>query len=155
VSVTITVCTSIDAPVQVVWAAIERIESHTEWMQDAVRITFASEQHRGVGARFECLTRVGPLHTNDRFVVTRWEPDVSMAIAHRGAVTGDADFRLAPERTGRTRFCWEERLQFPWWLGGVVGERIGAPVLRHLWRGNLARLKAMVERTQRQAPGSS
>ena len=43
-------------------------------MHDAVRITFQSEQHGGVGAEFECLTRVGPLFTTDRFVVTRWDP---------------------------------------------------------------------------------
>ena len=144
-SVTIRVCTSIAAPPDAVWAAVEHIESHTEWMKDAVRITFASEQHRGVGARFECLTRVGPLFTTDRFVVTRWEPGRGMGIEHRGAVTGDAEFVLTPEGAQATGFCWEERLRFPWWLGSVVGERVGAPVLRRIWRGNVARLKATIE----------
>src|SRR5262245_13442214 len=145
-SVTIRVCTSIAAPRGEVWAAVEHVESHTEWMKDAVSITFDGEQRRGVGARFECLTRVGPVHTTDRFVVTRWAPGVCMGIEHQGAVTGDADFRLEPEGTEGTRFCWEERLRFPWWLGGIVGEQIGAPVLRHIWRGNVARLKQIVER---------
>jgi hypothetical protein len=145
VSITIRVCTSIAAPPDRVWAAVEHIESHTEWMKDAVSITFASEQHRGVGAEFECLTRVGPLSTTDRFVVTRWEPGECMGIEHRGAVTGDADFRLAPEGDHGTRFCWEERLRFPWWLGSVIGERIGAPILRRIWRANIARLKSQVE----------
>jgi putative ABC transport system permease protein len=58
-SVTVTVCTTIDAPPATVWAAVENIESHTDWMKDAVRITFKSEQHSGVRAEFECLTRVG------------------------------------------------------------------------------------------------
>jgi uncharacterized protein YndB with AHSA1/START domain len=144
-SVTITVCTTIDAPPATVWAAVEHIESHVEWMKDAVRITFKSSQHGGVGAEFECLTRVGPLSTTDNFVVTRWEPEALMGIEHRGAVTGDAEFRLHGDGNHRTRFCWEERLRFPWWLGGVVGERVGAPVLRHLWKGNVARLKASIE----------
>ena len=110
-----------------VWRAVEHIESHTEWMQDAVRITFKSEQHSGVGAEFECLTRVGPLFTTDRFVVTRWRPGELMGIEHRGAVTGDAEFRLGRSGAERTEFCWEERLRFPWWLGGVVGEQVGRP----------------------------
>ena len=92
--ITVRVCTEIDAPLDQVWAAVERIETHSTWMKDAVRITFESEQRSGVGAAFECLTRVGPLHTTDHFVVTRWEPPRLMGIDHRGAVTGDADFRL-------------------------------------------------------------
>ena len=73
---------------------------------------------------------IGPLFTTDRFVVTQWRPGELMGIEHHGAVKGDAEFRLAPEGADRTRFCWEERLRFPWWLGSVVGERVGGPVLR-------------------------
>jgi uncharacterized protein YndB with AHSA1/START domain len=144
-TITVTVCTTIDASPATVWAAVEDIESHTDWMKDAVRITFKSEPHRGVGAEFECLTRVGPLFTTDKFVVTRWRPGEVMGIEHRGAVTGNAEFRLEPHGDARTSFCWEERLRFPWWLGGIVGERVGGPVLRRLWSGNIARLKASIE----------
>ena len=50
-----------------------------------------------------------------------------MGIEHRGAVTGDGEFRLRPVAGGdATEFCWEERLRFPWWLGGAAGERSGA-----------------------------
>lgn len=142
--ITVRVYTTIDAPVADVWSAIERIETHTRWMQDAVRIEFDSEQREGVGTAFACLTRIGPLSTTDHFVVTGWEPPTLMAIEHRGAVKGDADFRLRDLGT-RTEFCWEERLRFPWWLAGPVGEQVGRPVLHHVWSGNVARLKAMVE----------
>jgi len=143
--ITITVCETIDATPDAVWDAIEDIESHTEWMQDAVRIWFTSEQHTGVGATFECLTRVGPLSTVDRFAVTRWEPGRVLGIEHRGAVTGTAEFRLRDTHEGSTRFCWEERLRFPWWFGGVAGEQAAQPVLRSVWRRNVARLKASIE----------
>ena len=117
-SVTIHICTTIAATPDDVWHAVERIETHTEWMLDAETITFRSEQHEGVGAEFDCLTKVGPLHTTDRFVVTRWEPGVAMGIEHRGAVTGVGEFRLRPLAGGvSTEFCWEETLAFPWWLG--------------------------------------
>jgi hypothetical protein len=146
--ITITVCETIGAPPEAVWRAVERIETHTEWMKDAVRITFTSDRHRGVGASFDCLTRVGPLFTTDRFVVTQWREGEKIGIEHRGAVTGDAEFRLRPDADDATRFCWEERLRFPWWLGGVVGEQAGKPVLRCIWRGNVARLKESVERSR-------
>ena len=145
-SVTVHLCTTIAAPPADVWRAIEHVETHTEWMADAESITFRSEQHEGVGAAFDCVTRVGPLHTTDRFVVTRWEPGAAMGIEHRGAVTGVGEFRLRSLAGGAfTEFCWEETLIFPWWLGGVAGERVGRPVLTRIWQGNLRRLKARVE----------
>lgn len=145
-TVTIRVRTTMAAPPDDVWAHVERIETHTEWMLDAERITFRSARHQGVGAEFDCLTRVGPLHTTDRFVVTRWEPGVAMGIEHRGAVTGVGEFRLRPVRGGtNTEFCWEETLRFPWWLGGAAGEQLGRPVLTRVWAGNLRRLKATIE----------
>jgi uncharacterized protein YndB with AHSA1/START domain len=146
VSVTIHVCTTIATSPDEVWRAVERIETHTEWMLDAERITFRSERHEGVGAEFDCLTRVGPLRTTDRFVVTRWEPGVAMGIEHVGAVTGVGEFHLRPLAGGTsTEFCWEETLTFPWWLGSRAGERCGRPVLARIWEGNLRRLKATVE----------
>ena len=45
-----------------------------------------------------------------------------------------------------TTFCWTEQLRFPWWMGSTIGERIAKPVLGHVWRGNLERLKRAVER---------
>jgi uncharacterized protein YndB with AHSA1/START domain len=146
VTLTIHVCISIAASPDAVWRAVERIETHTGWMRDAERITFRSDHRAGVGAAFDCLTRVGPMHTTDRFVVTKWEPGVVMGIEHRGAVTGRGEFRLRPLAGGdATDFCWEERLTFPWWLGSLAGEQFGRPVLRRIWEGNLRRLKAEVE----------
>ena len=66
VSVTIDLCITIAAPLRRrCGRRSSDIETHTEWMADADRITFLSEQHEGVGAEFDCLTRVGPLHTTD------------------------------------------------------------------------------------------
>jgi len=146
VSITIHIAVMIDATPDAVWRTVERIESHVDWMADAETITFRSEAHAGVGAEFDCLTKVGPLHTTDRFVVTRWDPGVAMGIEHRGAVTGTGEFTLAPVDGGvRTQFTWEETLRFPWWLGGPVGKVVGKPVLERIWKGNLRRLKAKVE----------
>jgi hypothetical protein len=144
-SVRIAQCEQFDALPDGVWRSVEDISTHPEWMRDAVEITFLTEQHQGVGAEFACLTKIGPLRNHDVLRVTEWEPGVSMGIAHTGVVTGSGRFTLTPA-DGGTRFCWEEVLRFPWWMGGVLGERVAKPVLGMVWRKNLRRLKTIVER---------
>jgi carbon monoxide dehydrogenase subunit G len=144
-SVRIKVCVTIDAPPAAVWAEVATIERHVEWMADARSIRFRGGRRSGVGAEFESVTQVGPLRVNDVMTVVEWRPRRAMGIVHQGVVTGTGRFTLRRRRGDRTRFCWEERLRFPWWLGGVVGEQLGRPVLKRIWRANLARLRQSIE----------
>jgi hypothetical protein len=107
-------------------------------MHDAEAIRFLTEQRRGVGTRFECDTRVGPIRLTDVMEVTEWRPRRAMGIRHVGVVTGAGRFRLRRLPGGRTRFTWTERLHFPWWLGGPIGANL---VLAVIWRRNLANLR--------------
>jgi hypothetical protein len=139
-------CITIDAPPAAVWADVNRLDSHVEWMRDAKSIRFRGRRRTGVGTELECRTRVGLLATTDVLVVTEWRPRRSIGIAHEGVVRGRGRFTLRRRRGGRTRFCWREQLQFPWWMGGRLGEIAAWPLLRMIWRGNLRRLKARIER---------
>ncbi len=139
------VCTTIAATPEVVWAEVERLERHVEWMTDAEHIRFVDEQQSGVGTRFECTTRVWKLKLEDLMVVTEWEPERSLGVAHRGLVTGLGRFTLKPRRHGQTRFCWDERLSFPWWMGGPLAGIVAWPILRSIWGRNLVALKHIVE----------
>jgi hypothetical protein len=38
------------------------------------------------------------------------------------------------------------KVTFPIWLGGPLGERLAHPILERLWRGNVVRLKAVIEK---------
>jgi uncharacterized protein YndB with AHSA1/START domain len=143
--VTIRVSVLIDAPPDAVWKAVEPLERHVDWMTDAVAITFTSDTTRGVGTAFDCATRVGPFRTVDRMRVTEWDEGRCIGIVHSGVVRGEGTFDIAEASPGATRFTWSERLEFPWWMGGRAGAWIATPVLRRIWRGNLARLKAIVE----------
>jgi hypothetical protein len=136
----INVSTLIDAPAEVVWADVKDIDSHVEWMADAVAIRFRSERRAGVGATFDCDTRVGPLRLTDRMEVTEWEDGRAIGIRHAGLVTGTGRFSLTPAGD-RTIFRWEERLAFPWWMGGTAGGLVGAWVLKAIWRRNLNQLR--------------
>lgn len=139
------VSTVIDARPAAVWWAVEDIASHTDWMADAEAIRFTSSQRAGVGTTFDCDTRIGPFRLTDRMAITEWAPGKAMGVDHTGLVRGSGRFTLRRARRGRTRFSWEERLQFPWWFGGPVGAFLASPVLAAVWRGNLRRLKAKVE----------
>ncbi len=130
----------------VVWEELRHIDRHVEWMSDAVEIRFVTEATEGVGARFDCLTRVGPLRTTDRMEVTEWVEGELMGIRHAGLVSGWGRFRLTP-RSGpageaHTEFEWTEMLRFRWWMGGPVAAALAAPVLRSVWRRNLRSLAA-------------
>jgi len=143
----IAVDVEIDATPERVWTIVEPIENHVDWMRDAVAIRFVGEQTRGAGTRFECDTKVGPLHLVDQMEITEWVAGERMAVRHTGVVTGSGVFVVEPIDLGRrTRFSWTEELAFPWWLGGVVGELIGGKlVMKQIWRRNLRTLKQLVE----------
>jgi hypothetical protein len=142
----IRVSTVIDAAPRRVWRDLEDIASHVEWMRDAAAIRFTSHRRSGVGTAFDCDTRVGPLRLTDRMEVTEWKRGRRMGIRHVGVVTGTGRFTLRRRLRRRgTRFTWEEDLAFPWWMGGPAGAAVARPVLRRMWRGNLARLKHRIE----------
>lgn len=126
-----------------VWAELRRIDRHVLWMRDAAAIRFLTDQREGVGTAFVCGTRVGPLRVRDRMEVTEWSPPLAMGVRHTGAVSGEGRFLLQAV-PGGTVVTWVERLGFPWWLGGRVGAVLARPVLRWVWRRNLAGLAGLV-----------
>ena len=138
----IRVTTILDAPPAQVWADVQDIGRHVEWMADAVAIRFLTPQTTGTGTRFECDTKVGPVKLTDVMEITEWVPGKAIGVRHRGVVTGTGRFTLKKARGGRTVFQWKEKLVYPLWLGGPVGAFLTKPVLRWVWRRNLARLAA-------------
>lgn len=144
----IIVSIELDATPERVWQVVEPLERHVDWMHDAVAIRFCGEQTRGVGTAFLCDTKVGPIKLVDRMEITEWVPGEVMGVRHTGLVTGTGRFTLQPIDLGRrTRFTWQERLDFPWWMGGPVGAAIsGKLVLRAIWMRNLRGLQRIVER---------
>jgi uncharacterized protein YndB with AHSA1/START domain len=135
----------ISASPRAVWRAIEDIESHVRWMEDAEAIRITSRSSRGVGTTFECDTRAGPFTTVDHMEIVEWQPRKAMGVRHLGAVSGEGRFTLRALGRSRTKFTWREQLTFPWWLGGGVGGVFGAEVLRVIWKRNLRNLKQLVE----------
>jgi len=69
--------------------------------------------------------------------ITSWVDNAEMGVRHTGLVTGEGVFRLAAEGADKTRFTWDEKLTFPWWLGGPLGGVIGGQILKLIWKRNL------------------
>jgi hypothetical protein len=142
----IQVSIDINASVSRVWEVVEPVERHIDWMADAVAIRFQTEQTRGVGTKFFCDTKVGPIKLIDVMTITAWEPNAVMGVTHTGVVTGTGEFTLTALTDSTTRFTWTESLVFPWWLGGPIGAIVGGQiVMKAIWRRNLRKLKKLVE----------
>jgi uncharacterized protein YndB with AHSA1/START domain len=145
----VVVSTTIDRTPAEVWADVRDISSHVTWMQDAAEIRFVTEArdgvHEGVGTKFECDTKIGPLKLTDVMEITSWEDERRMGVRHVGLVEGTGEFTLSDRPGGGTEFRWEEDLVFPWFLGGPIGAFFARPVLRFVWKRNLARLKQRIE----------
>lgn len=141
----ITVSIELPATPARVWEIVEPIEEHTQWMADAVAIRFVNDQRRGVGTKFLCDTKVGPIRLTDHMEITAWEPGRLMGVTHTGVVTGTGQFTIEPAATAEhSNFTWSEELHFPWWLGGPIGEVIGGSlVMKTIWRRNLKKLRAL------------
>lgn len=137
----IRVSTVLEATPDEVWADVRDIESHAEWMADAVVVRFLTAQSTGVGTRFECDTKVGPFRLTDVMEITEWAPGKAMGVTHTGLVTGKGRFTLKSLRGGRTRFQWREKLHFPLWMGGPVGALLSKPVLTWVWRRSMRNLQ--------------
>jgi hypothetical protein len=142
----VSVRVSITVPAErgLVWAELERIEDHVEWMLDATAIRFPGDGRAGVGTTFECDTKFGPLRLTDIMEITEWEPHVAMGVHHRGAVNGVGRFSLTDAPGSATVIDWQEELSFPWWLGAALGGLLAKPLFTAVWKGNLRRLSHRV-----------
>ncbi len=139
--------TTIAAPRSEVWEDFRHIERHVEWMHDAVRITFLSDLHEGIGTTFQCTTKVGPFVTEDIMRVTQWDDGRAVGVAHAGLISGEGVFSLA-DAGDDTLLTWREELHFPWWLGGGIAATVAAPILRFIWRKNLKNFSARFTSSQ-------
>jgi hypothetical protein len=143
---TVVVRTVYDATPQDVWRELAVIEHHVQWMSDAVKIEFTSDQRRGVGTSFRCTTKVGPFVTDDLMTVTRWDEGSAMGVDHRGLIRGSGSFTIQAEGAGAS-LTWREQLTFPWWALGSLGARVAAPVLATMWKKNLRAFGELLSHT--------
>ena len=106
----IEVSTIIHKPIEVVWDEVKIMKNHVNWMQDAAKIDFLSENEAGIDTKMKVLTKVGPFTLNDIITVTTWEEMNSIGVVHEGIVTGEGAFYLSKNDDNSTKFQWIEDL---------------------------------------------
>ena len=141
----IKVSTIIDRPLNEVWDEVKIMENHVNWMQDAAKIDFISENKFGMDTKMKVLTKVGPFSLNDIITVTSWDEMKSIGVVHEGIVTGEGAFYLSENTEDSTNFDWIEILKAPYYLGGPIAEFFGGIVLKAIWKKNLNNLKKIIE----------
>ena len=130
---------------QSVFDYIADIKSHVGWMADAKSIELISGEANRVGSKYICDTKVGPLSTLDNFEILKYENPTMIEIFHFGKVSGSGFFHINKIDENNTEFVWEEHLQFPWYMGSIVGKKIAMVLLHNIWRKNLETLKNQIE----------
>ena len=66
----IQVSTVINKPLTTVWDEVKIMENHVNWMEDAAKIDFLSDNTSGIDTKMKVLTKVGPISLNDIITVT-------------------------------------------------------------------------------------
>lgn len=132
---------SVDAPAERAWAVVADIEQHPSWQVDLRSVTFSSPRRSGLGAAYECDTRLGPIRMRIPMVVTRWKEGRSVEVRYEGTLSGSGRLEVERRWRRRSRVTWSARITFPWWLGGPAGAFAAAQVLRAVWRANLRNLE--------------
>lgn len=138
----------IRANIEKVWAAIEDVESHHEWMMDAESIEPVEQEPQQpfvVGNRYLAKTKVGPFKIDDYLTITNIKKPNLLEASHDGVVKGMGSFVLVDLGSDETKLIWSEKLKFPWKLGGPIAKAFAYPVLRTLWTLNLYALKKKIE----------
>ena len=99
-----------------------------------------------VGTKIKVLTKIGPIKLNDFMTFTKWEEKKSIGVDHIGIVTGKGEMQFEKVDENITKFKWIETLTFPLYFGGPIGEIIGKPIMKLIWKENLKNLKKEIEK---------
>ena len=60
-------------------------------------------------------------------------------------MTVEGVFYLTEIEENKTKCQWVETLNFPFYLGGPLGEVFGGVILNYIWKKNLKNLKEIIE----------
>jgi hypothetical protein len=137
----------IDAPAADVWRIVARIEDHARWQVDVRAIEFTTADQRGVGAQYDCVTRLGPIRMRIPMTVTEWRERKAVAVRYDGRLSGGGRISLRRRRRQGTKVTWSAHVRLPWLLGGPLGAVVAAQLLRVVWKLNLANLAREVTLT--------
>lgn len=123
----------IDAPPEVVWAAVTDWSAQRDWMPGTV-VGVVHGDGRSVGSRLFAFTGVADLGFLDALEITEWQPPRRCRVRHLGKLLrGYGVFAVEPRGEAST-FVWTEELEPPLGPLGAAGLWLSRPVAQAVMR---------------------
>src|SRR5215211_2106889 len=147
---------TVDAPRHLVWEYVTEPANYPVFMEGLTRWEVAGDRHKGLGARYRMLIRVGAADVGGLIEIVEWQPEGDMAWSSVTGVDQRGRWRLRELGDGRTRVTF----RFAYGVAGAgiagwIAELFAAPQLgRHL-RRTLQQLKRQVEHEQLRAEAAA
>jgi uncharacterized membrane protein len=140
----------IAAPIDMVWGIASDPAQALSFMSGVTRWEVASEQRRGLGARYRMLMRIGSAEIGGLIEIVEWRPPHDLAWH---SVTGlDQRGRLRLRHAGAERTRVEFRLAYGVagsGLWGWLAEHVAAPTVRAHLERSLLQLGRLAEQERR------
>jgi uncharacterized membrane protein len=137
---------TVDAPRHLVWEYVTEPANYPVFIEGLTRWEVAGDKHKGLGARYRMLIRVGAADVGGLIEIVEFQPDGDMAWSSVTGVDQRGRWRLRELPGGRTRVHF--RFAYGVAGGGITGliaERVAAPALSRRFRRSLLNLKHAVE----------
>jgi len=139
----------ISAPAEEVWEYITDPEKYLHFMHGITRWEVASDDPRGLGARYRMLMRVGSAEVGGLVEVVEYDASRDLAWNSVTGVDQRGRWRVRERGLGRTHV--EFRLSYGVAGSGLLGwlsEKFSAPTVTNNLRRSLQQLKRAVEHEQ-------
>ena len=137
---------TVDAPMRVVWDYVTEPANYPVFIEGLTRWEVTGDRHKGLGARYRMLLRVGAADVGGLIEIVEWRPESDMAWSSVMGVDQRGRWRLRETADGKTRVTF----RFAYGvagagLTGLIAERVAAPSLSRRFRQSLLNLKRAVE----------
>ena len=147
----------IAAPPQLVWAFVTDPARYLHFMNGITRWEVATEQDRGLGARYRTLMRVGSAEVGGLIEIVECDELRDLAWTSVTGIDQRGRWRLR-ERANGARTRVELRLQYGVAGAGIIGwvaEQVAAPAVRENLRRSLQELRRQAEHEQARAAAAA
>ena len=158
----VTAVFDVQAPVELVFAAMVDLGSQDKWMLGTTLFALDGDvEVPFVGSKIAALTGLGGIGVLDTMTVTVYEPPHRWITEHTGkAFKGTGIFEVKPA-PGGARVTWAEEVDLPFGIVGRLGWTVAEPLVRWGLTASLKRLAKGVlngslpvtSRTQQAGPG--
>jgi uncharacterized membrane protein len=137
---------TVNAPRHLVWEYVTEPANYPVFIDGLTRWEVAGDRHKGLGARYRMLIRVGAADVGGLIEIVEWQPEGDMAWSSVTGVDQRGRWRLRELDDDRTRVTF--RFQYGVAGGGITGmiaERVAAISLNRRFHVSLLNLKRDVE----------